>query len=201
MKVGIMGGTFDPVHIGHLIIAEEIREALELDKVMFIPAGEPWMKANRCITGAEHRVEMVRLAIQSNPLFELLTIEIEHPGWSYTVDTLEQLSRDLGSDTKLFLLIGWDGLKTMPQWKAPYRISKMATLVTFPRPGISRPDIAEMEESMPGLSKRMIEFEGTPVGISSTDVRERLVEEKSVRYLVPDDVKNYIEEHGLYKGK
>ncbi|MBN1690741.1 MAG: nicotinate-nucleotide adenylyltransferase [Dehalococcoidia bacterium] len=201
MKIGIMGGTFDPIHIGHLISAEEVREALNLDKVLFIPAGEPWMKADQSITEAEHRVEMVRLAIRSNPFFGISIIEIEHPGWSYTVDTLEQLSRDLGSDTSLFLLIGWDGLKTMPQWKAPYRISTMATLVTFPRPGASRPDITDLEESMPGLSKRLIEFEGTPVGISSTDVRERLVAGKSVRYLIPDNVENYIAEYSLYKSK
>ena len=132
MKIGIMGGTFDPIHVGHLIVAEEVLSALELDKVIFIPAGEPWMKADRQITDAPHRVEMVRLAIESNPFFQLSTIEIEHPGWTYTVDTLEQLSKDFDNETRLFLLIGWDGLKSMPKWKAPYRISKMATLVTFP---------------------------------------------------------------------
>ena len=194
-----MGGTFDPVHIGHLIVAEQVRSSLELDKVIFIPAGEPWMKADRKITASQHRVEMVRLAIASNPFFELSTIEIEHPGWTYTVDTLEQLSKDLDNGTRLFLLIGWDGLKNMPQWKAPYRISIIATLVTFPRPGVPEPDISILEESMPALSERMVKLNGPYIGISSTDIRERLSIGKSVRYLVPPEVDSYIADQGLYR--
>jgi nicotinate-nucleotide adenylyltransferase len=199
MKIGIMGGTFDPIHIGHLIVAEQVRSTLELDKVIFIPAGEPWMKADRKITAAQHRVEMVRLAIASNPFFELSTIEIEHPGWTYTVDTLEQLSKDLDNGARLFLLIGWDGLKNMPQWKAPYRISKIATLVTFPRPGVPEPDISVLEESMPALSERMVRLTGPYIGISSTDIRGRLWSGKSVRYLVPPEVECYIAEQRLYR--
>jgi nicotinate-nucleotide adenylyltransferase len=198
MKIGIMGGTFDPIHIGHLIVAEQVRSSLELDKVIFMPAGEPWMKADRKITSAQHRVEMVRLAIASNPFFELSTIEIEHPGWTYTVDTLEQLSKDLDNGTRLFLLIGWDGLKNMPKWRAPYRISKIATLVTFPRPGVPEPDISLLEESMPALSERMVRLDGPYIGISSTDIRERLSAGKSVRYLVPPEVDRYIVDQGLY---
>ncbi len=201
MKIGIMGGTFDPIHMGHLIVAEEVRMTLELDKVLFIPAGEPWMKADRQITGAPHRVEMVRLAVESNPFFQLSTIEIEHPGWTYTVDTLEQLSRDFDNETRFFLLIGWDGLKNMPQWKAPYRISKMATIVTFPRPGAPEPDISALEASMPGLSERMIKLDGPYIGISSTDIRERFAEGRSIRYLVPVEVERYIVAHGLYKNR
>lgn len=194
-----MGGTFDPVHAGHLIVAEEIRESLKLDKVVFIPAGEPWMKADRQITEASHRLEMVRLAIRENPFFELSTVEIENPGWTYTVDTLEQLSKDLDSDTRLFLLIGWDGLQSMPQWKAPYRISKMATIVTFPRPGVPEPDMAVLEECMPKLSERIIRLDGPFIGISSTGIRQRLQAGKSIRYLVPAEVERYITKHDLYK--
>ncbi len=198
MKIGIMGGTFDPIHIGHLIVAEQVRSSLELDKVIFMPAGEPWMKADRKITSAQHRVEMVRLAIAANPFFELSTIEIEHPGWTYTVDTLEQLSKDLDNGTRLFLLIGWDGLKNMPKWRSPYRISKIATLVTFPRPGVPEPDISLLEESMPALSERIVRLDGPYIGISSTDIRERLSAGKSVRYLVPPEVDRYIVDQGLY---
>lgn len=199
MKIGILGGTFDPVHSGHLIVAEEIREEVGLDKVIFIPAGEPWMKADRKIAEAHYRVEMIKLAIASNPFFELSTIEIEHPGWTYTVDTLEQLNRDLDSGTNLFLLIGWDGLKTMPQWKAPHRISKMATIVTFPRPGVPEPDMSVLEESMPNLSEMIVRLNGPYIGISSTGIRERLLAGKSARYLVPAEVERYIAEYGLYK--
>jgi len=199
MKIGIMGGTFDPIHTGHLIVAEEVRSRLGLDRVLFIPAGDPWMKAARKISATHHRVEMVRLAIASNPFFELSMIEIEHPGWTYTVDTLEQLSKDLTGDTSLFLMIGWDGLSSMPKWKAPYRISKMATLVTFPRPGFSGPDMAELDAAMPGIAERMVQLDGPYIGISSTDIRARVSQGKSVRYLVPEQVELYIAENKLYK--
>jgi nicotinate-nucleotide adenylyltransferase len=201
MKVGILGGTFDPIHIGHLIVAEEVRINLNLDQVIFMPAGDPWMKADRRITAASHRVNMLKLAIKSNSCFCSSTIEIEHPGWTYTVDTLEQLSQDLARGTKIFLLIGWDGLASMPQWKAPYRISKIATIVTFPRPGLEKPDIKILEEAMPGVGERMVMLDGPYIGISSTDIRQRLDAGKSVRYLVPESVEQYIAENGLYKGR
>ena len=199
MKIGIMGGTFDPIHLGHLIIAEEARTRLELDKVMFIPAGNPWMKSGHEITPAHHRVEMVKLAIQSNPFFSLVTAEVDRPGSTFTVDTLEQLWKDVGYDSKLFLLISWDSLKDMPNWKAPYRISKMATVVAFPRPGFNRPDPAAMEDVIPGFSERSIMMEGPCIGISSTAIRDRVAEGKSIRYLVPDPVEKYIADNGLYK--
>ncbi|MHB8085971.1 MAG: nicotinate-nicotinamide nucleotide adenylyltransferase, partial [Dehalococcoidia bacterium] len=116
MKIGIMGGTFDPIHLGHLIIAEEARNSLELDKVMFIPAGNPWMKFGRPITPAQQRAEMVRLAIQSNPFFSLVSIEVDRPGSTFTVDTLEELWKDVGYESKLFLLMSWDSVKDMPNW-------------------------------------------------------------------------------------
>ncbi|MGA2367498.1 MAG: nicotinate-nucleotide adenylyltransferase [Dehalococcoidia bacterium] len=199
MKIGIMGGTFDPIHLGHLIIAEDARTRLELDKVMFIPAGNPWMKSGHGITPPRHRVEMVKLAIQSNPFFSLVTIEVDRPGSTFTVDTLEQLWKDVGYESKLYLLMSWDSLKDMPNWKAPYRISKMATVVAFPRPGFNRPDIASMEDVIPGFSERNIMMEGPCIGISSTDIRDRVAEGKSIRYLVPDAVEKYITDNGLYK--
>jgi nicotinate-nucleotide adenylyltransferase len=198
VKVGLMGGTFDPIHIAHLIVAEEARNALELDQVIFMPAGDPWMKADRRITESSHRVAMLKLAIDSNPYFCVSTMEIEHPGWTYTVDTLERLSQDLAKDTKLFLLIGWDGLISMPKWKAPYRISKIATIVSFPRPGAPKPDIKELEKSMPDLSERMVMLERPYIGISSTEIRQRLSSGKSVRYLVPESVGKYIADNSLY---
>lgn len=199
MKIGILGGTFDPVHTGHLIVAEEILEELQLDKVIFIPAGEPWMKADRKITPAADRITMVRLAIASNPRFELSTVEVEHPGWTYTVDTLEQLRKGVEKGTKLFFLAGWDSLNTMPKWKEPNRIATMATIVTFPRPGVEEPDMRSLEKSMPGLSKTMIRLESPVIGISSTDIRKRLATGKSVRYLLPAEVSRYIAEKELYK--
>jgi nicotinate-nucleotide adenylyltransferase len=199
MKFGIMGGTFDPIHLGHLIIAEEARSRLDLDKVMFIPAGKPWRKSGHEITPAHHRVEMVKLAIQSNPFFSLVTMEVDRPGSTFTVDTLEQLWKDVGYDSQLFLLMSWESLKDMPNWKAPYRISKMATVVAFPRPGFNRPDLAAMEDVIPGLSERCLMLEEPCIGISSTAIRARVMEAKSIRYLVPDTVEKYIADNGLYK--
>jgi len=194
-----MGGTFDPIHIAHLIIAEEARTRLALDRVIFIPAGEPWMKPERSVSEAGQRVEMVKLAITSNPFFSLSLNEIERPGPTYTVDTLEQLLGELGYDTQLFLLLGWDSVAEMTAWKAPYRVSKMATVVAFPRPGFHKPEIAVLERAMPGIAERMVFLDAPYLEISSTGLRKRIAEGGSVRYLVPDSVGQYITENRLYK--
>jgi nicotinate-nucleotide adenylyltransferase len=199
MKVGIMGGTFDPIHIAHLIIAEEARTRLALDRVIFIPAGEPWMKPGHVVSAAGQRVEMVKLAISSNPDFSLSLSEIERPGPTYTVDTLEQLLGELGYDTQLFLLLGWDSVAELPAWKAPYRVSKMATVVAFPRPGFTKPEIAALERVMPGIAERMVFLDEPYLEISSTGIRKRIADGGSIRYLVPDAVGQYIIEYRLYK--
>ena len=199
MKVGIMGGTFDPIHIAHLIIAEEARTRLALDRVIFIPAGEPWMKPGHIVSAAGQRAEMVKLAISSNPAFSLSLSEVERPGPTYTVDTLEQLLGELGYDTQLFLLLGWDSVAELPAWKAPYRVSKMATVVAFPRPGFIKPEIAVLERVMPGIADRMVFLDEPYFEISSTGIRKRIADGGSVRYLVPDTVGQYIIECGLYK--
>lgn len=198
VKVGVMGGTFDPVHLAHLIIAEEARSELKLDKVIFIPAGEPWMKSDRLITPVEHRLAMVRLAISTNPAFSISTIEADRKGPAYTVDTLEVLWKELGFDTELFLLIGWDSLSTVPLWKAPYRISKMARLVSFPRPGYTKPQIEALESAMPDIAGRMVMMEKPLMDISSSGIRTDVKSGKSIRYRVPGEVEQYIEEKGLY---
>jgi len=199
MKVGIMGGTFDPPHVAHLIIAELARVRLELDKIVFIPAGDPWMKSAHVITSAEKRVEMVGLAIDSNPAFSMSLIEVNQPGPTYTIDTIELLSDEAGIDAGLFLLLGWDSMSDLPSWKAPYRISKMARIVAFPRPGFGKPDPAVLEKAMPGSDERIVYMDEPYLSISATCIRQRVKEQKSVRYLVPDTVGQYIVEHNLYK--
>jgi len=116
MKIGVLGGTFDPIHKGHLIVAEEARNRLNLDEVLFVPAGEPWLKAGRPISDAEHRVQMVRLAIANKPYFKLSTMEIERPGPSYTVDTIAELQTQLDREDELFFVLGWGNLVELPQW-------------------------------------------------------------------------------------
>jgi len=199
MQVGIMGGTFDPPHIAHLIIAEVARVRLGLDKIVFIPSGDPWMKSDHVVTSAGKRVEMVGLAVSTNPAFSLSLIEVNRPGPTYSIDTIEQLSGEVGYDVGLFLLLGWDSVADLPSWKAPYRISKMARIVAFPRPGFARPDPAGLETAMPGIAERIIFIDEPSLSISSTCIRQRVMEGKSVRYMVPDAVMQYIIEHNLYK--
>ena len=198
MRTGVMGGTFDPVHLAHLIIAEEARVELELDRVIFVPAGEPWMKSDLPISPAEHRVAMLRLATGDNSAFDVSTIEVDRHGPSYTVDTLEELYQEFGQANELFLLVGWDNLMGLPLWKAPYRISKLARLVSFPRPGFARPDLEELAAHIPGVKDRVLTMEKPFISISSSEIRERVAEGKSIRYLVPDGVERYIRDYGLY---
>lgn len=198
MKLGIMGGTFDPPHMAHLVIAETARVGLRLDRVIFVPAGDPWMKSAHTVTCAGKRVEMVGLAIDSNPSFSLSLIEVNRSGPTYTVDTIEQLAGEIGQNAELFLLLGWDSVAELPSWKAPYRLSKMVRIVAFPRPGAAKPDPAELEKAMPGSGERIIYMDEPYLSISSTCIRQRVKEGKSVRYLVPDAVALYIVEHKLY---
>ncbi|MFA5078635.1 MAG: nicotinate-nucleotide adenylyltransferase [Dehalococcoidia bacterium] len=198
MRLGIMGGTFDPPHLAHLVIAEMARASLQLDRVVFIPAGDPWMKSAQTVTPAGKRAEMVGLAIDSNSSFSLSSIEVDRPGPSYTVDTVEQLAAEMGHNSDIYLLLGWDSMAELTSWKAPYRLSKMVRFVAFPRPGAGRPDAAALEKALPGSSERIIYMDEPYLSISSTCIRQRVKEGKSVRYLVPDAVGQYIIEHKLY---
>jgi len=199
MKVGIMGGTFDPIHLAHLIIAEEARYKLGLDRVVFIPANHPWMKSDHEIASTDHRLAMVKLAIDANHSFDVSSIELERSGPTYTVDTLEQLWKELGYAASMYLLVGWDSLRDMPKWKAPLRISKMATIVTFPRPGYEKPDITSLEADIPNLSERLVMLDEPFIGISSTAVRRKIAAGESIRYLVPEAVRQYIVDNRLYR--
>jgi nicotinate-nucleotide adenylyltransferase len=157
------------------------------------------MKPGHIVSAAGQRVEMVKLAISSNPAFSLSLSEVERPGPTYTVDTLEQLLGELGYDTQLFLLLGWDSVAELLAWKAPYRVSKMATVVAFPRPGFTKPEIAALERVMPGIAERMVFLDEPYLEISSTGIRKRIADGGSIRYLVPDAVGQYIIEYRLYK--
>lgn len=197
MKVGILGGSFDPVHLGHLIMAEEARVKLELDEVLFIPAGHQWLKG-RELSPSHHRWEMLSLAIKSNPFFKPSRIEIDRPGPSYTVDTLSLLHKEREGD-EFFFLLGWDALKELPSWKEPGRIIKLCRLVALPRPPFLPPDLIALEKALPGVSSRVILLEAPLIYISSTEIRERVKRGLSIRYLVPEAVEGYIFSHGLYK--
>ena len=195
MNIGVLGGTFDPIHIGHLIVAEEARIKLGLEEVLFVPAGEPWLKQDRDVTPAIHRVEMVRRAIVDNPDFKLSTLEVDRSGPSYTVDTLEALQARL-SETSLFFILGRDTLAELPLWKDPRKVIQLCRLVVPPRLG-SR-DLRHLEEAIPGLLERVVQLDMPVIGISSSGIRQRLAQGMSVRYLVPPGVEAYITEQRIY---
>jgi nicotinate-nucleotide adenylyltransferase len=196
VNIGVLGGTFDPIHIGHLIIAEEARLKLGLSKVLFVPAGQPWLKQDRDVTAAVHRVEMVRRAIADNPYFKLSTLEVERPGASYTVDTLTTLGEQLGSGTNLFFILGRDTLAELPLWKEPEKVVQLCRLVVPPRLG-SR-DLKHLEKAIPGLLDKVIQLDMPVIGISSSEIRQRIAQGLSIRYLVPPEVEKYITEHEIY---
>jgi nicotinate-nucleotide adenylyltransferase len=199
MNIGVLGGTFDPVHSGHLVIAEEARLRFGLNKVLFVPAGQPWLKPNRKITPAVHRIEMVKRAIADNASFELSTIEVDRPGPSYSVDTVAALQQQSGAGAKIFLLIGWDSLAELPQWKEPSRLIQLCTLVAVTRSGLDRPDLKSLETSVTGITQSVVWLDISPIDISSSDIRDRVAQGLSIHGLVPDDIGSYIAENKLYR--
>jgi nicotinate-nucleotide adenylyltransferase len=193
MRLGVMGGTFDPIHIGHLIIAETARQQLKLDKVRFIPAGDPWRKAGRDISPAQQRLGMVWVATQNNEAFEVDDCEIRREGPTYTSVTLTELRAALQAEDELFFLAGEDSLADLPHWKDPHAIFEAAYFVVAPREG-SLPD--------PGIvpPDRLIRLDMPYIGISSTRLREMARDGLSLRYQVPEAVEAYIRKQGLYTG-
>jgi len=198
MKIGVLGGTFDPIHKGHLIVAEEARNRLNLDGVLFVPAGEPWLKAGRPISDAEHRVQMVRLAIANKSYFKLSTMEVERPGPSYTVDTIAELRAQLDREDELFFVLGWGNLVELPQWHEPARLIEMCYLVAVPRPDSPHPDLEPLEPLIPGLSRKVIFLDMPEIDISASAIRNRVAQGLPIHHLVPEPVDKYIKEHGLY---
>jgi len=196
VNVGVLGGTFDPIHMGHLVVAEEARTKLGLSEVLFVPAGQPWLKQDHSITTAAHRVEMVRRAIADNPFFKLNTLEVDRPGPSYTVDTLKLLQDQLGSEASFFFILGRDTLAELPLWKEPRRVLQLCRLVVPPRLG-SR-DLRHLEEAIPGLLERVIQLDMPVIGISSSEIRQRIARRLSIHYLVPAEVEQYIAEQKIY---
>ncbi len=198
MRLGVLGGTFDPVHLGHLIIATEAQISLHLDKVIFVPAGQPWLKAKRHITEANHRLAMLQAAVASNPRFTISTQEIERSGPSYAVDTLSSLRQEIGSEDSLYFIAGLDAIAELPKWREPNKLIELCRLVGMKRPGYVELDLKALEREIPGVSDDIILINGTQVDISSSEVRRRVREGISIRYLVPEAVGEYIREKGLY---
>ncbi|MDA1035255.1 MAG: nicotinate-nucleotide adenylyltransferase [Chloroflexi bacterium] len=199
MRRGILGGTFDPIHTGHLILAQEVQWRLGLDEVWFMPTGEPWMKRGEPLTGKNHRKAMVELAIAENATFRLSTAELDRPGDTYTVDTLELLRSDELKDDDVMFIMGVDTFNSLHRWKDPARILELVRLVVALRPGYGTIDLTELESIYPTVGERVMTVEMPLIEISGTELRRRAADGEPIHYLVPDVVREYIEGNGLYR--
>jgi nicotinate-nucleotide adenylyltransferase len=197
-RVGVMGGTFDPIHHGHLVAAQEAASVLHLNRVLFIPVWQPPHKPDEPAASPEDRLCMVRLAVAANPLFDVSTLEIDRPGLSYTVDTLERLVQD-DPDRELHFIVGMDSLAELPRWHDPARLLRLARIVALYRPGWQTVDLTVLAGTLPESAGRVSVVSMPGLDISATELRERARDGRPIRYLVPDAVASYIEEHGLYR--
>nr|WP_296863952.1 nicotinate-nucleotide adenylyltransferase [Thermosyntropha sp.] len=198
-RIGIMGGTFDPIHFGHLVAAEWVRFEFALDKVIFVPAGNPPHKAGREITGAEHRYRMVEMAIKDNPYFDVSPVEKERGGKSYTIDTIAYF-KSVYNGAEIFFIMGADSLLTFNTWKNIDQLIDMCRFVVVTRPGyVIEPDFWE-KSGLPPIAKEKIKFIEIPgMDISSSEIRKRIKQNKPIKYLLPRELEEYIYEHRLYQ--
>ena len=192
--LGIFGGTFDPIHVGHLAAAESARDALGLAQVLFVPTGQPPHKGDRVVSAAEHRLAMVEAAIADNPAFALSRIEIDRDGPSYTVTTLEALA-----DHDPVLILSSEAAAGLPTWHEPERVLRLATLAIVSRDGYPDVGPAELGTWFPGERIRCQVIDGPHIRLSGSELRTRAAAGRSLRYLVPDAVAAYIGDHGLYQ--
>lgn len=198
-RLGIMGGTFDPIHLGHLVAAEAAREQFGLDRVVFVPARLPPHKLDQLISPAEHRSAMVLLATMNHPRFVVSRVELDRPGPSYTVDTLRLLRQEYPVAT-LFFITGADAVLDFDNWREPVELLRLCHMVVVSRPGCDRERLREKVDSLERETGCRIEELAAPaLDISSRELRRRVAEGKSLRYLVPREVRDYVLKHGLYR--
>jgi nicotinate-nucleotide adenylyltransferase len=194
-RVGLMGGTFDPIHYGHLVTAEEAVMQFGLEEVVFVPTGHPWMKADRKVSSPEHRYLMTVVATASNPRFSVSRVEIDRAGPTYTVDTLRALGAEY-PDAELFFISGADAILEIIEWKDPEDVLSLAHFIAATRPGY---DLARFEAAAPTSHPKVSTMNVPALAISSSDIRRRVREGRAIRYLLPEGVKSLIEKVGLYR--
>ena len=200
MRVGVLGGTFDPIHIGHLVAAEEVRAQLGLDRVVFVPAGLAPHKLTDDVSSVDHRLAMVTLAIVSNRYFTVSRVDIDRFGPCYTVDTIELLRDEWGQaagDVELYFILGSDSLADIVTWYRPVRLIRLCRLAVMERPGY-RVDMEELERLLPGITSRVHFINSPQLDISSTDIQKRVRQGLPIKYQVPEAVADYIYQHELY---
>lgn len=200
LRLGIMGGTFNPIHNGHLVVAEEVRNLFQLDKVIFIPAGNPPHKQDKIMLPAEDRYLMTVLATMTNMYFEVSSMEIERGGLSYTVDTIKQLREKYGSKTKLYFITGADAILSIFTWKDVPQLLLSCEFIAATRPGYGLDDLRKKLEELDNDYLKHIHLVEVPgIAVSSTDVRRRIKEGKPIKYLLPENVESYIIKQKLYQ--
>jgi len=196
-RLGVMGGTFDPIHHGHLVAASEVAARFGLDEVVFVPTGHPWQKSERAVSAAEDRYLMTVIATASNPRFTVSRVDIDRPGMTYTVDTLTDLRAERGDDVDLYFITGADALAQILTWRDVDGLFGLAHFV-----GVTRPGVALDSTVIAGLpAERITLMEVPALAISSTDCRERVMARHPIWYLVPDGIVQYIAKRGLYAGR
>lgn len=196
-RLGIMGGTFDPIHIGHLSVADQVREALGLDAVLFIPAGVPVFKRDRRVAPAADRLAMCRLAVADNPFFDVSDIEIRRGGDTYTVDTLREMRAHYPDNVEFWFIIGADAVASISLWRESDAIAQLCKLAAVTRPGFQLDSATRAQVDEAGAFDVRY-LQATALSVSSSDLRERLEQSLSIRYLTTDGVCDYIREKGLY---
>ncbi|MBR4643290.1 MAG: nicotinate-nucleotide adenylyltransferase [Selenomonadaceae bacterium] len=198
MKIGIMGGTFDPIHLGHLATAEAVRESFSLDEILFIPAARPPHKLGRPVTDEKHRLAMTILATRSNKFFKVSDMELKRTGLSYTLDTMNELYKTFGNSTELFFIIGADSLADLSKWHAAKELVEKCHFIATTRQGVDV-NFSAVENFFGAAARKHIHRVTTPgLEISSTDIREKIRSGRSIKYLVPEAVEEYILKEGLY---
>ena len=197
MRIGVLGGTFDPIHLAHLVAAEEVRVRIALERVLFVPAGLPPHKLHMNVTPTEHRLKMVELAIASNPHFAISKVDIDRSGPSYTVDTIELL-RDEWGGGEIYFIMGSDSLLDILTWHNPQRLIRLCRFAVVSRPGY-HVDLDELDDLLPGVASRVQMLNAPELAISSTDIQRRVREGLSIKYQVPEAVEDYIYQHKLYQ--
>ena len=194
-RIGVMGGTFDPIHHGHLVTAEEARWQFGLDRVVFVPTGQPWQKPVG-VSPAEDRYQMTVIATASNPTFTVSRLEIDYQGPTYTVDTLRRLRAEQPEGTRLLFITGADAVLQILTWREPDQVLALAEFIAATRPGF---DLERLIGQVPGAAGRVHRIEIPALAISSSDLRSRVARGAPVQYLVPDEVARYIHDHALYQ--
>jgi nicotinate-nucleotide adenylyltransferase len=198
-RVGVLGGTFDPPHVGHLWLATLAADAMGLDRVLFMPAAQPPHKGGQLISRGTDRLLMTRLAIGGDPAFELCPIEMERPGPSYTIDSIDELERLYAGQARLYLLMAADSLNAIDTWREPDRLLERIEWVVGPRPGSELPDRSALEERFGDRASRIHLLSGPSLDVSSSEIRRRVAAGRAIRYLVPRGVEELIVDRGLYR--